>query len=73
MIESPTMARRVAEDLDGHLAGHAYVVRADGDGRLRWDARDGHTETSHRYEPGAGFWRRAFVRLLSWLPIEHLL
>jgi putative cardiolipin synthase len=73
MIESPAMARRVAEDFDGHLAGHAYVVRADGDGRLRWDARDGSTETSHRNEPGAGFWRRAFVRLLSWLPIEHLL
>lgn len=24
-------------------------------------------------EPGAGFWRRAGVLLLSWLPIEWLL
>ncbi len=73
MIDSPALAQRVARDVDDALPEHSYAVRLDTHGRLRWHARDGEREHAHRNEPGATFWRRALVRLLSWLPIEHLL
>ena len=73
MIDSPAMARRVAQSFDTDLAEHAYVVHLEAHAHLRWQAREDDRDQTLRHEPGATLWRRAFVRLLSWLPIEHLL
>ncbi len=73
MIDSPALALRIARNFDAPAAEHSYAVRLDARGRLRWHVHDGVAEHRLRQEPGATFWRRALVRLLSWLPIEHLL
>ena len=73
MIESPALARACAEGFGEGIDRHAYAVRLDADSRLCWHERDDDNDRVHRLEPGASWWRRAFVRLMSWLPIEHLL
>ncbi|HXE54391.1 MAG TPA: phospholipase D family protein [Tepidisphaeraceae bacterium] len=73
VIESPALAQAMADSLARHLRSRAYEVRLRKSGRLQWlEQRDGH-EVIHTEEPGTGVWRRAFVRVLSVLPIEWLL
>lgn len=73
VIESPALAGRLAELFDTHIPEVAYEVRLSDDGELYWLERQDGREIEHRTEPGAGFWRRATVEVLSWLPIEWLL
>jgi putative cardiolipin synthase len=73
MIDSPAMARACAEGFGDDLERHAYSVRLDDCGALCWHARDDESALTHALEPGTTFWRRFLVRVLSWLPIEHLL
>ncbi|HWT15478.1 MAG TPA: phospholipase D family protein [Patescibacteria group bacterium] len=73
MIDSPALARACAEGFGEDISAHAYAVRLDPDPHLCWHEHDDGAERAHRLEPGASIWRRALVRLLSWLPIEHLL
>ena len=40
---------------------------------MEWIERRGGTVTLHRTEPGAGFFRRLTVSILSALPIDPLL
>jgi hypothetical protein len=51
----------------------AYEVRLSENGKLVWIERSGGREVVHDSEPGAGFWRRAWVGFLSILPIEKYL
>ena len=68
VVDSPSLAARLSQALDRELARNAYEVRLAG-GNLEW--LDG--ETRHTSEPHAGFFRRAWIGLLSILPIEWLL
>ena len=73
VIDSPDLARRIADAFDRDVPRKAYEVRLSDSGELIWiERRDGE---SIRYdtEPGTGFWRRTGVWLLSKLPIEGLL
>jgi putative cardiolipin synthase len=73
MIESTAMARACSAGFGDHGPGGSYAVRLDAANHLRWHIRDDDGEHDYRTEPGTSWWRRAGVRLLSWLPIEHLL
>jgi putative cardiolipin synthase len=68
VVESPSLAARLSQALDRELARNAYEVRLAG-GKLEW--LDG--ETRHTSEPNAGLFRRAWIGVLSILPIEWLL
>jgi len=70
VIDSASLARRLSDGLDALYPTRAYRVVLDADGRLRW--LDGGPEPL-AVEPGTGLLRRAFVRVLSWLPIEWML
>ncbi len=73
IIDSPQLAARIESMFDEQIPAAAYEVRLSERGRLYWlERRDGST-VRHDNEPEVGFWKRASVTLLSWLPIEWLL
>ena len=73
VIDSPRMAQRLSQALDTTMPGRAYEVRMDKAGKLSWVERAGGQTRRHDAEPGAGFWKRAGMRILSFLPIDWLL
>ena len=73
VIDSPILARRMAEVFDRDVPVNAYSVRLSTTGDLQWTEQRGGQTVRHRTEPGAGFWKRLGVRLLSMLPIDPLL
>ncbi|MBB1627628.1 phospholipase D family protein [Achromobacter sp. UMC71] len=73
VIDSPTLARRIAEAFDNDIARTAYRVCLDDNGALYWlEQRDGKT-IRHDTEPGTTAWKRFSVWFVSLLPIESLL
>jgi putative cardiolipin synthase len=74
IIESATMAEAVGRAFEQAIPEVAYTVRWDAaSGRLVWiEQRDGQV-IEHRQEPGTGPMKRAWIGLLSVLPIEWLL
>ena len=73
VIESPALASALDKRLSEAMPGHAYEVRLGADGKLVWIEQTGQGVLEYKDEPGAGFWTRAGVRILSWLPIDWLL
>jgi putative cardiolipin synthase len=73
VIESPALAAELDTRLTETMPTQAYQVRLEPDGKLVWLEQTGQGVTSHDTEPGAGFWKRVGVRILSWLPIDWLL
>ena len=73
VIESPALAAALDKRLTQSTPAHAYQVRLDPDGTLVWIEQAGQGVIRHEEEPGTGFWKRAGVRILSWLPIDWLL
>lgn len=73
VIESPEMARRLAQVFADGLPERAYKVRLRKLAGLTWtELRDGREHT-HEREPGAGLGLRFVVWVFSLLPIEWLL
>lgn len=73
VMDSPALARAIAETFGGSLPRRAYKVRLSGAGTLQWVEQQGGNEIVHDDEPGTSFWRRASVAVMSMLPIEWLL
>jgi putative cardiolipin synthase len=74
VIDSPVLARRLAEEIDKVVPTLAYEVRLRSPGGgMEWIERGPAGETRHGGEPGAGRLRRLWVDFLSLLPIEWLL
>ena len=76
VIKHPGMASEVTQSLNQYLPMLAYQVQLDDKGKLRWSAetpeQPGQTQ-SFSQDPGTSWFKRAMVRVLSWLPIEGLL
>ena len=72
VIDSAEMAAASADIFEHGVPEYAYEVRLRGQ-RLEWIERNHGVETVHRHEPGSTFWQRAYVTVLSWLPIDWLL
>jgi putative cardiolipin synthase len=73
VIESPATARVLADAFISSIPERAYEVRLSETGSLQWVERRNGETLIHDKEPGAGFWRRVSVFILSLLPIEWLL
>jgi cardiolipin synthase C len=74
VLESPTLATRLARAFDDAIPRHAYEVRLMGDSRgLEWIERTDGGEVRHRSAPHAGVLRQLWIGFLSVLPIEWLL
>ena len=73
IIDSPAMAQAVGQVFDSEVPAAAFTVRLDERGDLVWvELREGEA-ILHPREPGATLGRRAWIGLLSVLPIEWLL
>ncbi len=74
LIDSPALAAGVAQAFDSAVAAVSYQVVASDSGELVWiDQRSDGQALRHDTEPGTRFWQRAWIGLLSLLPIEWLL
>jgi putative cardiolipin synthase len=74
VIDSPTLARRLAEFFDTAVPMASYEVRLASDGNsLEWIERSASGETRHDTDPGSSWFRRFAVKVLSTLPIDWLL
>lgn len=73
VIESPKMASGLTRVFDRSLPAIAYEARLDTQGRLYWIDRRGPQEIRRNTEPGATVWRRAWLWLITRLPVEWLL
>ncbi len=74
VIDSPVLARGLAEAFDTTVRWVAYEVRLTPDGlSLQWIERTAAGETVHDTEPGTSLMLRMGVGVLSVLPIEWLL
>ncbi|SLN26956.1 Cardiolipin synthase [Pseudoruegeria aquimaris] len=74
LIDSPALARGMAEAFDENLALNAYRVSLTPDGRKTWreTAEEGN-EVVHTTEPATSAFSRALVTFMSWLPIAWML
>lgn len=73
VIDSPALATRLGETLDRTLPTRAYEVKLDERGSVIWLERRGDQVVRHEKEPGTSWFKRAAVKVLSWLPIDWLL
>lgn len=73
VIDSPSLAKRIAKFCENRISANAYHVRLSETGRLYWIENRPGEVIRHDTEPRTSLWRRAGVRLLSLLPIEWLL
>lgn len=74
LIQSPMLAEDVTASVHEALPELSYRTRINRQHHVEWQSTDddGHIVIEH-HEPQTGFWRRAWARVLSWLPIEWLL
>jgi putative cardiolipin synthase len=73
VIDSSALAQRINDAFDRTIPVNAYEVRLSDKGGLYWIEKRGGLTQRLDTEPGATFWRSAWVSLLSRLPIEWLL
>ncbi|EFF73520.1 phospholipase D domain protein [Achromobacter piechaudii ATCC 43553] len=74
VIDSPTLAGRIAEAFQQEVPRVAYRVCLDERGELIWEEqRDGQPPLRHDTEPGTSAWKRFSVWFVSLLPIESML
>ena len=73
VIDSPALAQRIRMRLEEQLPQRAYRVMLSDEGDLYWLERRGNEMVRHDVEPGTSIWLRAFVWVVSLLPIESLL
>jgi putative cardiolipin synthase len=74
VIDSPTLAKRLAETFDTVVPLVAYEVRLASDGRtLVWIERTSSGEVRYDTEPGTSWFLRRRVDILRILPIDWLL
>jgi putative cardiolipin synthase len=74
VIDSPTLAQRLAEFFDTVVPLSAYEVRLRPDGNsLEWIERTASGETRYDTEPATSWFRRFGLGFLSLLPIDWML
>ena len=74
VIDSPTLARQLAERFDHAVPLVAYEVRLGPDARsLEWIERTAAGETRYDTEPGTSWFQRRSVDVLSIFPIDWML
>ncbi len=72
-IESPEIARPLAEALDEDIGPYSYRVALGADGEVEWRDESGPEPVTIREEPQAAFGRRFSLGVYQLLPIENQL
>lgn len=74
LFDCPQIASRMdmlfAEETTGEMS---YEVRLSDKGAIQWDYIENEEPLIAKKEPESPLWRRAFAKMISWLPIESQL
>ena len=74
VIHSPALAADVTDTLVQRLPESSYRLLPDGSNGVLWyDATAQPDAAVLQREPQSGWWRRMWVKVLSWLPLESML
>lgn len=73
LIESPKLANDVVNVFQHELYKRSYEVVLNQEGKLQWQEHRGNEIKLYFNEPRTPWYKRAFVKFCSWLPIEPLL
>lgn len=73
VIESPALAQDIERTFATRVPNDAYQVQLSDENEVYWIATEGSHTIRYDKEPGTSFWLRAFVWLLSLLPIDSFL
>lgn len=73
VVESPTMAKQLADSFKQNMTERAYEVKLAPDGSLYWIGTQKGVVTRYDTEPGTSMLERMGIHVLSWLPIDWLL
>jgi putative cardiolipin synthase len=73
VIDSPTLARQIADAFQHTIPDNAYQVGLSDKGELYWIERVQGEEVQHDIEPGTNFLQRTTLKIMSLLPIDWLL
>jgi putative cardiolipin synthase len=73
VIESPALAQDIERIFATRIPNDAYQVQLSDKNEVYWIANEGSHTIRYDKEPGTSFWLRAFIWLLSLLPIDSLL
>ena len=74
VIDSPRLAGEVSTAMDRAKLRSAYEVSFTENGHsLQWRERTEQGDVIYTHEPKTGFFKRMFVKFMSWLPIDWLL
>ena len=73
MIEDPRLADAVSGWVDRAPQTEAYEVILTQNGELEWVESTGQGEIRYQTEPRVGWFKRLFVKILGWLPIDWML
>lgn len=73
IIESPELANEVVNVFESELYKRSYEVVINNHGKLQWQEHQGDKIMLYFNEPRTPWYKRAFVKFCSWLPIEPLL
>src|SRR5262249_33760512 len=70
VIDSPTLANRLAAAVDRAYPAAAYRVTLDGDGKMAWDDGAGKV---YDVDPQTSWFTRTLLTIGSWFPVDWLL
>ncbi|MGY4676677.1 phospholipase D family protein [Pasteurella sp. P03HT] len=73
LIDSPTLAQMLVNGLYTHHQNYTFSVSLNPQGQIYWATQENGKPVLYQTEPHSSFFKRVTVRLLSLLPVEHLL
>jgi len=73
LIASPALAIDLSDAFKDQIPDHAFRLVLNDRGNIDWVFGSGASAVVFKTAPGTGIWKRAWIRVLSVLPIEWLL
>lgn len=73
VIESERLAQRIDDTFSERMPYMTYELKLSSSGRIYWLERNPGEVIRHDVDPNTTLFKRASVRVLSWLPIDWLL
>ena len=70
VLDSPTLAIAIHEQMNKNLFQYAYRVELDNRGQLQWHQKKDGKDIIHHKEPLMKWWHKLGLKVASWLPIE---
>ncbi|WP_445116666.1 phospholipase D family protein [Acinetobacter sp. WZC-1] len=70
IINSPPLAKAVHSTMDDTLKKYAYKLVLDSQQNINWQRQTPKGVVTYHHEPKMKWWKKAGLKIISWLPIE---